>query len=50
MINCMRACALFNIFNGLERIFLTFGGKSMQGWIAKTGPKLQSIEKTEMSL
>lgn len=46
----MGACTLFNIFNGLEMPFLTFGGKSMQGWIAETGPKLQNIEKTEMSL
>lgn len=41
--HCVRSGVLFNILNGLGRIFFMFGGKAVQGWAAKTGPKLQRI-------
>lgn len=44
---CVRADVLFNIFNGLERVFFTFGGKAMQGWTAETGPELQRILRNQ---
>lgn len=45
--HCVRADVLFNIFNGLERIFFTFGGKAMQGWSAETGPDLQRVLRNQ---
>lgn len=43
----VRAGVLFKIFNGLEMVFFTFGGKAMQGWTAETGPELQRILRNE---